>query len=98
MGSLTIRLDEKTDAMLEHFSEVLQQNKSSLVRASIVEFLTRQAAIEQEKAALESKIGVNSHADVQSRATESEASYHLSDEAYEEEMDHFFAKELGLVR
>ena len=98
MGSLTIRLDDETDHLLEHFSQTLNQNKSALARAGIVDYLQRQQQREAQKRELEASIQVSSIQEVQQRVTESEASYQLSDEEYEQEMNEFFARELGLVR
>ncbi|BBP43361.1 hypothetical protein [Thiosulfativibrio zosterae] len=98
MGSLTIRLDDEADALLEHFSKVLNQNKSHLARTGIMNYLQQQQVLEEQKAALKNAITLESHAEVASRVRESELSYVLSDEEYEQEMDAFFAKELGLIR
>ncbi|WP_178861772.1 hypothetical protein [Thiomicrorhabdus cannonii] len=98
MGSLTLRLDEETEALLTHFSEVLQQNKSTLARAGIVDYLNRQKALEEQKALLGKQIAVSSKEAAAQRIAESEASYQLSDEEYEHAMDEFFANELGLIR
>ena len=98
MSSLTIRLDEQTDALLNELAERLQENKSSLARKGIQSFLAQQQAIEKQKQQLEQAFSVSSVDEVQRRVAESEASYRLSDEEYEQSMNDFFARELGLVR
>ena len=98
MGSLTIRLDDETDHLLNHFAQVLNQNKSALARAGIVDYLQRQQRLEVQKQELKAAIRVSSFDDVQKRVAESEAAYRLSDDEYEQSMNVFFARELGLVR
>ena len=98
MGSLTIRLDDETDHLLDHFAQVLNQNKSAVARAGILDYLQRQQQLEAQKRELENSINVSSIEEVQQRVAESESSYRLSDEEYEQSMNEFFARELGLVR
>mgnify|MGYP005749085937 CR=1 FL=1 len=98
MGSLTIRLDDETDHLLDHFAQVLNQNKSAVARAGILDYLQRQQQLEAQKLELEKSINVSSIEEVQQRVAESESSYRLSDEEYEQSMNEFFARELGLVR
>ncbi|AEG31619.1 ribbon-helix-helix domain-containing protein [Thiomicrospira cyclica] len=98
MISLTIRLDEETDSLLNSLAERLQESKSSLARQGIMTYLQQQQKKEIQKQALEQSFSVSSIDEVQKRVAESEASYQLSDEEYEQVMNEFFARELGLVR
>lgn len=98
MATLTIRLDEETEQLLNHFSKTNQQTKSDIARAGLSKYLSQQKQLEDKKQQLEAKITVTNHAQVSKRIEESEASYPISDEEYEKNLDEFFAKELGLVR
>lgn len=98
MSSLTIRLDADTDSLLSSLAERLQESKSSLARQGIVTYLQQQQRKEQQKQSLEQCFSVSSIDEVQKRVAEAEASYQLSDEEYEQAMNEFFARELGLVR
>ena len=49
MGSLTIRLDDETEHLLDHFAQVLNQNKSAVARAGILDYLQRQQQLEAHK-------------------------------------------------
>jgi predicted transcriptional regulator len=98
MSSLTIRLDAETDSLLSSLAERLQESKSSLARQGIVTYLQQQQQKELLKQSLEQSFSVSSIDEVQKRVAESEASYQLNDEEYEQEMNDFFARELGLVR
>ncbi|WP_044406519.1 ribbon-helix-helix domain-containing protein [Thiomicrospira microaerophila] len=98
MSSLTIRLDAETDSLLSNLAKRLQESKSSLARQGIMTYLQQQQQKEIQKQALEQSFSVFSIDEVQKRVAESEASYQLSDEEYEQAMNEFFARELGLVR
>ena len=98
MSSLTIRLDDETDTLLNSLAERLQESKSSLARQGIVTYLQQQQQKELQKQSLERSFSLSSIDEVQKRVAESESSYRLSDEEYEQSMNDFFARELGLVR
>lgn len=98
MSSLTIRLDEETDSRLNSLAERLHESKSSLARQGIVTYLQQQQQKELQKQSLEQSFSLSSMDEVQKRVAESEASYQFKDEEYEQEMNEFFARELGLVR
>lgn len=98
MSSLTIRLDQNTDALLSQLSELLQQSKSTLAREGIVRYLEEQLARHQAEQKLAVQISCDDRNTVQQRIAESEAGSYLTDEEYEHSMDEFFAKELGLTR
>lgn len=98
MSSLTIRLDENTESLLNYFVKTTQQTKSELVRESLETFLKQKKQLEQQKNDLSASFSVNNKNEVAKRISESEASYHLTDEEYEKEMDDFFANEIGLIR
>jgi hypothetical protein len=98
MASLTLRLDDQTDALLTHYSEVLHQTKSTLARAAIGDYLKAQQAKEAERAALLTQIGLDSKEAVALRVAESQAAYRLTEAEYAQALDEFFAKELGLIR
>lgn len=98
MATLTIRLDEQTEQLLNHFAKTHQQTKSDIARTGLNEYLRQQTRQEEEKKKLEAKISVSDKEQINKRIQESEASYQLSDEEYEKDLDNFFAKELGLVR
>jgi len=98
MSSLTIRLDENTESLLNHFVKTTQQTKSDLVRESLEIFLKQKKQLEEQKNTLSDSFTVNNKGEVARRILESEASNHLTDEEYEKEMDDFFANEIGLLR
>lgn len=98
MSSLTIRLNDKTETLLNNFLQTSKQTKSEVVRASLEEFLQRKKDIEDQKKHLAQLFTIKDKQQVTSRILESEASYQLNDAEYEKEMDHFFARELGLIR
>lgn len=98
MSSLTIRLDQETDNLLNQVAELLQQSKSTLAREGIVRHLNEQLIQHQTRQQLEASTHCHSKAAVMQRVAESEASPYLSDEDYEKSMDAFFASELGLTR
>ena len=84
--------------VLRLLSEFRNQNKSAVARAGILDYLQRQQQLEAQKRELEASIEVSRIEAVQKRVAESESSYRLSDEEYEQSMNEFFARELGLVR
>lgn len=98
MASLTIRLDEQVDSLLNDLAERLQENKSSIARKGIMSYIQQQQELEEQRRALERSITVSSVEEVQKRVADSEESYRLSDEEYEQSLNEFFARELGLVR
>mgnify|MGYP005849808231 CR=1 FL=1 len=98
MNSLTIRLDDETASLLNSLSAQLQQSKSSLARQGIVTYLQQQHEKEIQKQSLQQSFSLSSVDEVQGRVAESESSYQLSDNEYEQEMNDFFARELDLVR
>jgi predicted transcriptional regulator len=98
MSSLTNRLDAETDSLLNSLEERLQESKSSLAHQGIVTYLEQQQQKEIQKQTLEQSFSVSSIDEVQQRVAEAEAGYQFSDEEYEQAMNDFFARELGLVR
>lgn len=98
MTSLTIRLDQQTDSVLSQLAETLNLSKSAIARNGIISYLEQQKSLADEKAELEKSLQVSSIEEVQNRVAEAQAAYHLSDDEYEQQMNEFFAKELGLVR
>lgn len=98
MTSLTIRLDQQTDSLLSQLAETLNLSKSAIARNGIISYLEQQKSLADEKAELEKSLQVSSIEEVQNRVAEAQAPYQLSDDEYEQQMNEFFAKELGLVR
>lgn len=98
MTSLTIRLDQQTDSLLSQLAETLNLSKSAIARNGIISYLEQQKSLADEKAELEKSLQVSSIEEVQNRVAEAQAAYQLSDDEYEQQMNEFFAKELGLVR
>jgi predicted transcriptional regulator len=98
MSSLTIRLDAETDSLLSNLAEQLQESKSSLARQGIMNYLQQKQQKELLKQSLEQSFSESSIDEVQKRVAEAEAGYQLTDEEYEQTMNDFFARELGLVR
>lgn len=98
MTSLTIRLDQQTDSILSQLAETLNLSKSAIARNGIISYLEQQKTLVDEKTELEKSLQVSSIEEVQNRVAEAQAGYQLSDDEYEQQMNEFFAKELGLVR
>ncbi len=59
MATLTIRLDEKIEGLLNHFAEVNNQTKSDIARTGLLEYLNQQKQLEDEKKQLESDFTVH---------------------------------------
>jgi len=98
MSSLTIRLDAETKNQLEHLASITNKSKSVIARTSILEYLKKYQTIENSKKKLAEEATVSSISEVRERALISESGNYLTDDEYEQEMDIFFRKELGLIR
>ncbi len=98
MSSLTIRLDDTSSELLDFIAKSKHQSKSEIARKGILDYLKKQQKIEQQKVSYLKKIEVSSKNDVVCRVNEAVSAKYLTDAQYEDEMNAFFNKELGLIR